>query len=77
MTTENQPIRVLQATVSNDKGGLTGYIFQNYRYMKKKQVQFDFLTYETELDFRAEFEKWEPDFLLFRSYLIFLLITMH
>lgn len=57
MTTENQPIRVLQATVSNDKGGLTGYICQNYRYMDNKQVQFDFLTYETELDFRAEFEK--------------------
>lgn len=57
MTTENQPIRILQATVSNDKGGLTGYICQNYRYMDKQQVQFDFLTYETELDFRAEFEK--------------------
>lgn len=57
MTTENQPIRILQATVSNDKGGLTGYICQNYRYIDKKQVQFDFLTYETELDFRAEFEK--------------------
>lgn len=57
MTTENQSIRILQATVSNDKGGLTGYICQNYRYMDKKQVQFDFLTYETELDFRAEFEK--------------------
>ena len=57
MTIENQPIRILQATVSNDKGGLTGYICQNYRYMDKKQVQFDFLTYETELDFRAEFEK--------------------
>lgn len=57
MTTENQPIRILQATVSNDKGGLTGYICQNYRYMDKKKVQFDFLTYETELDFRAEFEK--------------------
>lgn len=56
MTTENQPLRILQATVSNDKGGLTGYICQNYRYMDKKQVQFDFLTYETELDFRAEFE---------------------
>lgn len=58
MTTENQPIRILQATVSNDKGGLTGYICQNYRYMDKNQVQFDFLTYETELDFRAELKKW-------------------
>lgn len=51
------PIRILQATVSNDKGGLTGYICQNYRYIDKSKVQFDFLTYETQLDFQKEFEK--------------------
>lgn len=51
------PIRILQATVSNDKGGLTGYICQNYRYIDKSKVQFDFLTYETQLDFQEEFEK--------------------
>ena len=49
------PIRILQATVSNDKGGLTGYICQNYRYIDKSKVQFDFLTYETQLDFQEEF----------------------
>lgn len=37
MTVKNQPIRILQATVSNDKGGLTGYICQNYRYMEKNK----------------------------------------
>lgn len=36
MTVKNQPIRILQATVSNDKGELTGYICQIYRYMDKK-----------------------------------------
>lgn len=51
------PIHILQATVSNDKGGLTGYICQNYRYIDKSKVQFDFLTYETQLDFQEEFEK--------------------
>ena len=53
----NKPIRILQAVVSNDKGGLTGYICQNYRYIDRSRVQFDFLTYETELDFQEEFEK--------------------
>lgn len=56
------PIRVLQATVSNDKGGLTGYICQNYRHINKSKVQFDFLTYETQLDFQKEFEKMGAKF---------------
>ncbi len=51
-----KPIRILQATVSNDGGGLTGYICQNYRNIDKEKVQFDFLTYEEELDFKKEFE---------------------
>ena len=51
-----KPIRILQATVSNDKGGLTGYICQNYRLIDKEKIQFDFLTYEDELDFQEEFE---------------------
>ena len=52
----NQPIRILQAFVANDKGGLTGYIIQNYRFIDKNKVQFDFLTFETKkLDFEDEF----------------------
>lgn len=50
-----QPIRVLQGVVANDKGGLTGYICQNYRYINRDKVQFDFLTYDDKLDFEAEF----------------------
>lgn len=49
--------RILQATVSNDKGGLTKYICQNYRYIDKNQYQFGFLTYEAILDFEEEFIK--------------------
>ena len=48
----HQPIRILQAFVANDKGGLTGYICQNYRFINRNKVQFDFLTFEDEkLDF--------------------------
>lgn len=51
-----KPIRILQAFVANDKGGLTGYICQNYRFIDKKKIQFDFLTFETKpLDFEQEF----------------------
>lgn len=51
-----KPIRILQAFVTNDKGGLTGYIVQNYRYIDKSKVQFDFLTHdEKPLDFEQEF----------------------
>lgn len=49
--------RVLQATVSNDKGGLTKYICQNYKYIDKNQYQFGFLTYDDTLDFEEEFRK--------------------
>ena len=52
----HQPIRILQAFVANDKGGLTGYICQNYRFIDRSKVQFDFLTFETDkLDFEDEF----------------------
>lgn len=53
-----RPIRVLQAFVANDKGGLTGYICQNYRFIDRSKVQFDFLTFEEDkLDFEDEFQE--------------------
>ena len=51
-----KPIRVLQGIVANDKGGLTSYICQNYRYIDKSKIQFDFITYDDTLDFQKEFE---------------------
>ena len=51
-----KPIRVLQGIVANDKGGLTNYICQNYRYIDKSKIQFDFITYDDTLDFQKEFE---------------------
>lgn len=57
MNIKSEPKRVLQAFVSNDGGGLTGYICQNYRWIDKRKVQFDFLTYDEELAFQSEFEK--------------------
>lgn len=54
----HQPIRILQAFVANDKGGLTGYICQNYQFINREKIQFDFLTFEKEkLDFEDEFIK--------------------
>ncbi|MGN0949382.1 MAG: glycosyltransferase family 1 protein [Mitsuokella sp.] len=47
-------MRVLQATVANDKGGLTGYILNNYRRIDKSKFQFDFITYDDHLDFQDE-----------------------
>ena len=47
-------MRILQATVANDRGGLTGYIINNYRRINKEKFQFDFITYDDELDFSAE-----------------------
>lgn len=44
MSENGRPLRVLQATVRNDRGGLTGYICQNYRKIDRKEIQFDFLT---------------------------------
>lgn len=48
-------IRVLQYIVSNDKGGLTKYICQNYCFINKNKIQFDFITYDKFLDFEKEF----------------------
>lgn len=50
-------VRVLQYMVSNDKGGLTKYICQNYKFINKDKIQFDFITYDRFLDFEEEFSK--------------------
>ncbi|OKY52546.1 glycosyltransferase [Megasphaera cerevisiae] len=53
---KEKTIRILQAFVSNDKGGLTGYICQNYNWINRNEIQFDFLTYEKNpLDFEKTF----------------------
>lgn len=57
MVKNNKPVRILEATISNDKGGLTGYICQNYRFIDKDKIQFDFITYEDKIDFQKEFEE--------------------
>lgn len=59
---EKNSIRVLQATVCNDKGGLTGYICQNYNFIDKDKIQFDFITYDKVLDFEEDFKKKGADF---------------
>ncbi len=61
----DKPMRVLQAVVANDKGGLTGYVCQNYRFIDKDKVQFDFITYDEILDFEDEFTKLGAKFYRF------------
>lgn len=61
----NKPLRVLQAIVANDRGGLTGYICQNYRYIDKSKVQFDFITYDDRLDFEEDFNDMGAKFYRF------------
>lgn len=43
-------IHVVQATVSNDRGGLSGYILQNYHLIDKEQFEFTLLSYDRQLD---------------------------
>lgn len=50
-------MRILQATIANDKGGLTGYIINNYRRINRERFQFDFITYDAELEFQDEIKK--------------------
>jgi len=64
MDIQSEPKRVLQAFISNDRGGLTGYICQNYRWIDKTKVQFDFLTYDETIDFKSEFEKYGARFFI-------------
>lgn len=49
--------RILQVAVANDRGGLTGYIVNNYKKINKNEIQFDFITYDDYLDFSEELEK--------------------
>lgn len=48
--------RILQVAVANGRGGLTGYIVNNYRRIDKEQFQFDFVTYDDSLDISSELE---------------------
>lgn len=67
----NRPIRVLQAFVANDKGGLTGYICQNYCFIDRNKIQFDFLTFEKiNLISKMNLQQWEQNFFIFQDLLI-------
>lgn len=41
-------MRILQAFITDDNGGLTKYIIQNYINIRRYEIQFDFLTYQQE-----------------------------
>lgn len=47
-------IKVLQFTVAATKGGRTLYILNNWKYIDKTKIQFDFITFSPKLDFEQQ-----------------------
>ncbi len=50
-------VKVLQFTVAKTKGGRTLYVLNNWRYINKEKFQFDFITFNEELDFEQDLLK--------------------
>ena len=50
-------IRVLQFTIAETKGGRTLYTLNNWKYINKEKFQFDFITFNKELDFEQQLLK--------------------
>lgn len=48
--------RVLQFPVSNNKGGMAQYVWQNWKFIDKTKFQFDFATMSKSLDCADELE---------------------
>lgn len=47
-------IKVLQFTVTANKGGRTLYVLNNWKYIDKTKFQFDFVTFSPKLDFEQQ-----------------------
>lgn len=47
-------IKVLQFTVAASKGGQTQYVLNTWKHIDKTRFQFDFVTFNSELDFEEE-----------------------
>lgn len=47
-------IKVLQFTVAATKGGRTLYVLNNWKYIDKTKFQFDFITFNSKLDFEQQ-----------------------
>ena len=46
--------RILHFPLRNNRGGITKYILENWRYINKDEFVFDFLTFEEQIDFKDE-----------------------
>lgn len=47
-------LRVLQFPIVAAKGGITQYVLNLWKYVNREIIQFDFLTFSSELDFEEE-----------------------
>lgn len=47
-------LRVLQFPVRNNKGGVTQYVLNNWNFIDREKIQFDFVTLSSKLDFETE-----------------------
>lgn len=50
-------VKVLQFTVAKTKGGRTLYVLNNWKQIDKEKFQFDFITFNRELDFEQDLVK--------------------
>lgn len=52
-----EKIKVLQFPIANSKGGITQYVLQNWQFIDKTKIQFDFATMSKSLSFASDLEK--------------------
>lgn len=50
-------IKILHFPIRNNKGGVTQYVLNNWKYINKEKFQFDFATMNSKLDFEEEVRK--------------------
>lgn len=50
----NKKLRILQFPIAASKGGITQYVLNLWKYVNRELIQFDFLTFSSDLDFEKE-----------------------
>ena len=50
-------LKILHMSVANRGGGITQYVLQNYHFIDRNRFQFDFVTFDSQLDIENEVVK--------------------
>lgn len=53
---ENKKIKILEFPIRNNKGGVTQYIYNQWKWLDKERFHVDFVTLDKEIDFAKEIE---------------------